>query len=99
MSRWDRFITFLISALYFYTTVKEAKTQRCQYEQNQTWHVLGIYSACYNQSNRTKINRLAEDLDEIVSYMWQFRINDENEGHLNVKYISIDVCNNFSRLP
>ena len=100
MSRWNYFI-ILLTITYLYNTVENSDPLQCHYEQNQTWHVLGIYSACYNQPNRTKINKLAEDLDMTVKHMWKLKLKkpDIYKGHLNVKYISIDVCNNSGRLP
>ena len=89
-------------------TVKSYKCKRPK--SNDIWHVVGIYSACYNQTNRTELNHLAEDLDKTVEYMWKQRTHrkfgsypktfySRKKGFINVTYISIDICNDFNRLP
>ena len=75
----------------------------CDYNKSHKWQVVGIYSACYNQSNRSKLNRLAENLDKTVEYMWEKRATDlfkrsgDYSFKINVTYISIDVCTDFNR--
>ena len=85
------------------------KSDKCN---RPKWHVIGIYSACYNQTNRTELNHLAEDLDKTVEYLWKQRTHrkftlymkpivcsKKGFGFINVTYISMDICNDFNRLP
>ena len=92
----------IVVLIYFKTSVTELT---CDYRSDQKWHVFGIYSACYNNTNRTKLNGLAEDLDQIVGYMWKLKATDFYDEEddfikrrLNVTYVSVDVCNNFERV-
>ena len=75
---------------------------QCHYDEDQKWHVIGIYSACYDQNNRTEQNKRAEDMDKTVRYMYERRAHGllmYDTGPFNATYISIDVCNDFHRLP
>ena len=87
----------------FYTFALKTSLQfQCDYEKDQNWYVLGVYSACYNETNRTEVNHLAEALDKTVKYLWEVTAKEDiysNDKPINFSYISIDVCNDFKRLP
>ena len=74
-------------------------SQDCNYEKDHKWHVIGIYSACYNNSKRTELNRLAQDLDVTLKYLWNRTDVVLNNFELPVVYHSIDVCDDFNQLP
>ena len=95
-------IKILVVLIYSNTGVTG---KSCGYPSGQKWYVFGIYSACYNRTNRTELNRLAEDLDQTVGYMWRLKATDfydkentRNKIRINVTYISVDVCNDFQRV-
>ena len=46
---------------------------QCGYDNDHKWSVIGIYSACYNNNNRTESNKMAEDLDKVVKHLWKIR--------------------------
>ena len=91
-----KLITSII--ITFYICVVEGTERQCDSVKDQQLllYVIGIYSACYNQTNRTEINQFAEDLDKTVKYMWNFQ-NSLMKN--NATYISIDVCDKFDSLP
>ena len=69
---------------------------------DHTWYVIGIYSACYHNNNRSELNILAEKLDKTADFMWRQR-SPENKVLRHLKpisttYLSFDVCKNYSRL-
>ena len=68
----------------------------CDEKQVKKWHVVGIYSACYNETNRSEFNRLAGDLDRTIEHMWVHL--DHLHWSRGATYVSIDVCNDFDRL-
>ena len=81
--------------IFFKQSLQGVGDFQCIQAVEQKWHIIGIYSAYYNQTNRTEFNHLAEDLDKTVHLMWQLR----KRRRFNATYISIDVCNDFNRLP
>ena len=85
---------FVILNLILY--IHQVESDRCGDIGNNTRYVIGVYSACYGQANRTELNLLAEDLDTTVDYMWNIKVKDTK---MNLKYISIDICMDFHRLP
>ncbi|XP_066933265.1 uncharacterized protein [Clytia hemisphaerica] len=85
--------SFMILILFVFPTIKP----QCDYDDQYQLYVIGIYSACYNETNRTQLHHLAEALDKSIKFMWEY------ESFLtfpyNYKYISIDVCDDFNILP
>ena len=90
---WKKGEIWLSLAVVFISLMVESAEFGCDYEPNQKWSVIGIYSACYNKTNRTKFNKQAEDLDTSVKYMWKQRATDffTDRKPINVTYISFDV--------
>ena len=68
-----RFLELLILIVIFKKYPAHHLGQECEYNKNHKWHVVGIYSACYNHPNRTELNYFAEDLDKTVEHMWKMR--------------------------
>ena len=97
--------TFLLLViLNFNTNVEGFGIRPCHRSKDHTWYVLGIYSACYGQASRTKLNLLAEDLDKAVRYVWNLRATKPELfpayfRPIKVKYVSLDVCGDFHKLP
>ena len=99
-----KYLIIAFSTTFYYAL--KSQNVKCNLEKSHKWHVIGIYSACYNQANRTELNHLAEDLDNAMDYMWKQRAHTRfgysksyKKGFINVTYISVDICNDFSRLP
>ena len=95
-------LTAIFIMLCINRTTSNNISQQCDYDLNHTWYVIGIYSACYNQTNRTKQNVLAENLDKTVKNMWAGEGTIEaldEEDKIPVTYRSVDVCNDFNQLP
>ena len=88
-------LKFLIILFPFCGSLQGAEP-RCISVEHQQWYFVGIYSACYNETNRTEINHLAEDLDKTVQYMWNFHNSYINT---NATYITFDICSEFELLP
>ncbi|XP_066927358.1 uncharacterized protein [Clytia hemisphaerica] len=85
--------SFMILILFVFPSIKPRL--QCDNDDQYQWYVIGIYSACYNETNRTELHHLAEALDKSIKFMWEHGIYDR----LNYKYISIDVCDDFNNLP
>eukprot|EP00111_Clytia_hemisphaerica_P014795 TCONS_00043620-protein len=84
--------SFMILILFVFPTIKP----QCDYDDQYQWYVIGIYSACYNETNRTELHHLSEALDKSIKFMWEY--DSFLTSHYNYKYISIDVCDDFNNL-
>ena len=92
----------VIVIFVIYQTFTVTKGFGCNYDADHQWNIIGVYSACYNETNRTELNYLAEALDKTVKYIW----GEKAKGSFlyfkkptNLSYLSFDVCNNFTKLP
>ena len=105
MTYFRYFVLSAAVALLHICNIKCVESERCHAQRNQTtWYVIAIYSACYNKTNNiTENHKLARALDKTVEHLWNLReigfLGLWTLDNIKRKYLSIDVCNDFDRLP
>ena len=82
------YLLVYLNLLVHLHTVKswEEKIRKCNQVTYQNYYTVGIYSACYNQANRTEQNRLAEALDATATNLWTPMLSDLPQQLLSIAY-------------